>query len=381
MSNTLTEVAPKLLAQGLLALRERAITTRLINRDYDALAAQKGQTINVPIPSAITARDVTPGVTQASNVDSAPTSVPVSLNFWKEGPFQMSDKDIQESMSGVMPMQASEAIKSVINAVDKFVLGYYTGFWNHIGTAGTTPFNTSLTVAAQAGTILDRELADSEDRRMLVSPDARQNFLLNTNILQAEQRGDAGGILRGEIGFKLGMEWYMNQNVDSIVHTPGTAWITGWTFDGSNAVGTTTAAVVFTNSGSVKIGDIFYLTNGGLGYVVTATATAVTSTTMNISFKPGLRYAVATAASLFIGAAGTAYTVNVAFHRSALAWASRPFADVQGLGNIIQSITDPVAGVALRLEISRQYKQTTFAYDILGGAGPVRGGHLVRIKG
>lgn len=381
MANDLTAVAPKLLAQGLRALRQRAVTARLVNRDYDDMAAMKGQVINVPIPAALTATDVTPSATQPANVDVVPSSVPVTLDFWKESKFQMSDKDIKEAMDGTLPMQASEAIKAIGNAIDQYILGKYKGFWNHIGTAGTTPFNGSLTVAAQAGTVLDKELADLEERRMIVSPDARQNFLLNSNILQADQRGDAQGIIAGTIGTKLGFDWYMNQNVDAVTHTPGTAWITGWTSDASATVGTTTLAVVFTNSGTVLPGDIFFLTNGGLGYTVTATATAVTAATINISFKPGLRTAVATAASLFIGAGATAYVVNVGFHRGAIAWASRPLQDIQGLGNVIESVTDPVSGVSLRLEISRQNRQTTFAYDVLGGAGVVRGGHGVRIKG
>ncbi len=172
MANDLTQVAPKLLAQGLRALRQRAVTARLINRDYENIAQSKGQVVNVPIPAALTATDVTPSATQPANVDVTPTSVAVTLDFWKESKFQLSDKDLQECMDGTIPMQASEAIKAIGNAIDQFILGKYKGFWNAIGTAGATPFNTSLTVAAQAGTVLDKELADLEERRMIVSSGA-----------------------------------------------------------------------------------------------------------------------------------------------------------------------------------------------------------------
>ena len=42
---------------------------------------------------------------------------------------------------------------------------------------------------------------------------------------------------------------------------------------------------------------------------------------------------------------------------------------------------DPVSGVALRLEVSRQFKQTTFSYDVLGGAAVIRRELGVKILG
>jgi hypothetical protein len=64
--------------------------------------------------------------------------------------------------------------------------------------------------------------------------------------------------------------------------------------------------------------------------------------------------------------------VNLAAHRDAMAWTSRPLANVISAGNIFQAPTDPVSGIALRLEQSRQYKQDTWSYDYLAGAGVVR---------
>lgn len=378
MANTTTNVLPKLLAQGLMALRENAVMTRLVNRSYDTLAAGKGAVINVPIPSAIAARNVTPGVTFATNVDFAPTVALVTLDFWKEAPFQFSDKDAAECMAGTLPMQASEAIKSLANAVDQYILGKHTGIFSVSGVAGTTPFNSSLTVAASARVLLNKQNAPMTDRRGVIDPDAEGALLLNTQVLQAEQRGDQGGIINGVIGNKLGVDWYMNQNVTGQAYTPGTAWVTGWTADSSAAVGASTLNVVFTGSGSVKIGDIFSL--GTQQYAITAAAVAVTGVTMPVVFYPPLKAAVVTASVLTIGAGATAYIPNLVFHRDAFAWASRPLTGMNGMGDFM-SATDPVSGISLRLEVSRQYKQTTFSYDILGGAGLIRPELATKIKG
>lgn len=378
MANTVTEVLPKLLAQGMLALRENAVMSRLVNRSYDSLAAGHGAVINVPIPSAIAARAVTPAVVMAANVDFAPTVALVTLDFWQEAPFQFSDKDAAECMEGTIPMQASEAIKSLANAVDQYILGKHTGVFSYSGTAGTTPFNTSLTAAASARVLLNKQLAPMTDRRGVIDPDAEGNLLMNTQVLQSEQRGDQEGIINGVIGNKLGVDWYMNQNITGRAFTPGTAWITGWTADGSAAVGAKTMAVVFTNSGTVKLGDVFSI--AGQQYAVTTLTTAVTAVTMNIAFYPGLKAAVATAAVLVIGAGATAYVPNLVFHRDAFAWASRPLHGMAGAGDFM-SATDPVSGISLRLEISRQYKQTTFSYDILGGAGLIRPELATKIRG
>lgn len=372
MANTITEVLPKILAQGLLALRQNSVMTRLVNTSYSAEAASKGNVINVPIPSAIAARAVTPSVTTPANVESAPTSAQVTLDFWQEAPFYLTDSDVASVMVGTVPMQVSEAIKSLANAVDTYIMGKATGFYGAAGAAGTTPFQGSLTAAGDARKLLNKQLAPLDNRRGVLDPDAESAFLLNANILQSDQRGDQGGIVNGTIGTKLGLDWYMDQNITS--YTPGTGWVTGFVASTvAGAVGDTTLNVInATASGTVKIGDIFSLGSGSSlqQYVITAAVTVSATVQKAISFYPPLKATAATGATLAV--IGTAYVANLAFHRDAFAWASRPLADVNGVGNTFQTVTDPVSGIALRLEMSRQYKQTTFSFDILGGANVIR---------
>lgn len=384
MANTITNVTPQLLARGLMALRENTVFPRLVSRNYQGMAERQGAVINVPKPSSITARDVTPSVTMNSNVDSSPTTVAVTMDRFKEAPFQLSDTDVLETTNtdNFIPMQASEAVKALANDIDSFIWSKHTGFYSHSGTAGTTPFATTITVAVSARTLLNAQLAPMTDRRGVLDPSAEGNMLALGNILQFNERGDQGGIINGEIGRKLAIDWYMDQNVST--YTPGVAWVTGWLFEATGTVGETT--VTFTNataSGTILVGDIFEYSSQQ--YVITTAATIATGSltgTYALAFYPPLKTAATTGLAVTIDAvAGTDYTANLVFHRDAIAWVNRPLADQDGLGNQILSMTDNVSGVSLRLELSRQYKQTTYSYDYLGGAGVIRPEYGTKILG
>jgi hypothetical protein len=371
MANTLTNVLPKLLATGLRALRENAVMSRLVNRSYSGMAAQRGNVINVPIPSAIAVREITAGVTQATNVDSNPTVALVTLDQWYESAFHLSDNDFVSESGDFRPMQASEAIKSLVNQIDKDIIANHVGLYGAAGTAGTTPFATVITPAIQARTKLNEQLAPMDDRRVVLDPAAEGNALGVSNILQYDQRGDQGGIIRGSIGHKLGMDFYMSQNITQ--YSVGTAWATGWTVaTGGATLGNSTITMInSTATGTVNIGDIFTLAGDSQQYVITAVNSTVTATTNELfTFYPALAttYSSGDAATVV----GTDYVPNLVFHRDCFAFASRPLMEIQGLGSAMLSAVDPVSGVALRLELSRQFKQTTFSYDALWGSNVIR---------
>ncbi len=380
MVNTLTNVTPSLLAQGVLALRENAVFPRLVNTSYQGMAEKQGAVINVPIPSAITVRDVTPAVTQAANQDSSPTVAAVTLDFWREASFHLSDEDAKIAYDGFIPMQASEAVKAVANAIDSYIWGKHVGAFSTSGVAGTTPFSTSLTVAASARTLLSKELAPLDNRRGVIDPAAEQNLLFtNSEILKANERGDQGGIISGTLGTKLGVDWYMNQNVST--YDAGAAWLTGLVASSTNTTGTSTLSMTSSNAGAIKVGDVF--TFSSQQYVITTGATVVSDTGLSLTIYPSLRTTMSGAVAITIdpGATGTGITVNMMFHRDAFAWASRPLNDTNALGNTFAAKADPVSGIALRMEVSREYKQTTFAYDTLGGAAMIRREFCAKMAG
>jgi hypothetical protein len=232
--------------------------------------------------------------------------------------------------------------------VDSFLLGKHTGIFGMSGTPGTTPFSGSLNMVAGADMRLNRQLAPVLDRRAVIDPLARQNLILNTQVLQADQRGDTGGIITGTIGTKLGFDWYMDQNIGS--YTPGTGFASGnIASTASGSVGDTTLNIInATASGQIKVGDIFSFVadTASNQYVITVTTTVSATVQSVITFYPGLKTTVVTGATLLV--VSVAYTPNVAFHRDAFAWASRPLSNITTAGNIVQAPTDPVSWLALR---------------------------------
>jgi hypothetical protein len=325
-TNTTTQVVPQLLAQGLLALRQMAVMPRYVNRAYEATAGEKGSSIDVPIPSAITAQAVSPSYVPPDDAGVAPTSVNLPLSQWYEAPFFLSDKDMLEVQSGTIPMQATEAVKALANNVDSAILALYTKVYGWAGVSGTTPFAADLAEFLDARKILNNQLAPSDPRFVAIDPDSEANALGLRAFQDAAFRGDRDGILNGQIGFKLGSTWFMDQNMPT--HTVGN-WSAG------TASGTAGSASVTINSGTgaFVVGDVLLFAGDTQTYtVLTVTGTAPTTA---ITVGPG----------------------------------------------IFQSAVDPVSGLTLRLEVSRQHKRTRFAYDILYGVQAVRPELACRIAG
>lgn len=396
MANLLTAVTPRLLAQGLLALRQQAIMAQLVNRQYQTLAGQKGSSIDVPIPSAIAAQAVAPANVPPSTADIAPNFVSIQLNQWIEAPFYLTDNDMLVALDGVIPMQASEAIKSLANNVDAFILALYKGVYGFYGTPGTTPFTaanqTQPTEAAQIRAILNKQLAPLDDRRIVVDPICEAAAINLRAFTSALDSGSTDAVLRGHLGTKLGLDWYMDQNVPT--QTAGT--LTGTvTANGAQAIGGGGAGVATADNGrtcTVSIataaassfaptaGDIITFAGDTQTYAVISGAGLGASVNGQFVISPALKVAKAGGEVVTLKAS---HVVNLAFHRDAFAFATRPLESgmANQLGSIVQSAVDPVSGLTLRLEITREHKRNRFSYDILYGAQLIRPELAARLAG
>lgn len=380
MSNTLSPLIPKLLAQGLVALREQSIMPRVVNRGYEALAGDKGSTVTIPISAAIEAQAVSPAATPPATADVAPGSVTLTLDQWYEAPFYLSDKDLLEVDRGVIPLQASEAVRSLANNVDRAILALYKQVYGYAGTAGTTPLATDVSEYLAARKVLTNQLAPMDPRFMIMGADMEANALGLRAFQDASFTGNLDGIIAGQINNKLGARWLVDQHIPT--HTKGAATAGTIALDDSAArpLGTKTLHM---DGFSVKpsVGDVFTIAGDSQTYTVTA-STALAGTDSDVSFEPGLKVALPAVDGGEVVTFKATHVVNLLLHRDAFAFASRPFAgsDPMGLGQFMSAV-DPVSGLTLRLEVTREHKRTRFAYDILYGVAAPRPELATRLAG
>jgi len=376
MSNVLTQVATPLLAQGLVALRAMNVMPRLVNSDYQGAAQEKNSVINVPIPSAIAAQPVAPGATPPVTADTSPTSVPITLDQWYEAPFYITDQEAMNVMNGYVPMQATEAIKAIANNVNAYILNLGTSFFSMSGTPGTTPFASDTTAASIARKLLNKQLAPTGDRRIVLDMDSEGNAIVLPMFQQAQMAGNNTTLVEGVIGRKVGFDWYADQQVPTFVSTPLTSG--ACTANGVNAVGAKVVSIAkATNASPLVKGDIISFAGSSQTYVVTAATTLAVGNT-SVSIYPGLAVATAGGETVTLKAS---HVMNLAFHRDAIAFATRPLQEVSHPAVISVSQVDPVSGLSLRLEITRQHKQTRYSFDILYGGACVRPELGTRIAG
>ena len=362
-----TNVVQTAVAMGLDALRQQVVLPRIVNRSYeqDIVGARKGATVNVAVPSAITTRSVTADVVPPAVTAVTPTSVALTLDQWKEAPFAMDDKAIMQVQRGIIPMQMSEAVKSLSNTIDDFLwnlLDSAGGVYGFTGTSGTTPFATAVTEYLDARAIANNQLMPMDDRYVILDADAEANALALRPFQDASYGGGKGVIVEGDIGYKLGARWLMSQNVPSHTETHSP---TGWLVNDASVAVADTTLTVDTGSGAPVEGDIFSVAGSTQTYQVTsATSTVITMT-------PSIQFAYANNAALtFKGS----YRMNALLHRDVIGFAMAPLLETQQFdGGGMQAVAvDEDSGLSLRLEVTRQYKQYQWSFDALYGGSVIR---------
>jgi hypothetical protein len=181
----------------------------------------------------------------------------------------------------------------------------------------------------------------------------------------------------------MGFNLFMQQNMPT--HTAGTAAAATVTEISNSAAGVKTVTLkVAAGTATLVEGDLITFAGHTQQYVVT-TGVTLDTTGVSVAIEPGLKVAVNGSGTPVAVTVKASHAVNLGLHADAIGFATRPLvtnsAQARSLGSIIVPTVDPQSGLTLRLEVTRQYKQTMYSYDVLYGANVIRREFGVRLLG
>src|SRR5580700_8242678 len=138
-SNVANAIVKLVAADALPALMGNLVMGNLVNRDYEPAMAQAGDTINVPIPPALTAHNLTEGstvLTQNPNLDNAQ----IVLNTHAEATFLIPDVTKIFAVPDLLKVYMQPAVVAIAESIETNLLSLYASFSSNapVGTAGTT---------------------------------------------------------------------------------------------------------------------------------------------------------------------------------------------------------------------------------------------------
>ena len=386
VNNSLSSVIPLIFTMGLKALRHNCVMPRLVNTDFGKEVMEKGQVINVPLPSVINTNAVVPAAYAPDPGNLAPTTAPIPLNNWQEAPFVLNEKELAQIIDGIVPIQVSAAAEAMASYINSTIFACYAGVYGFTGTAGTTPFATTAD-ATNARKILGQQLAPTANRRFVLDPNAEANALSLPAFQYYMNSGNTDVIKEGEIGRKFGFDFFMDQQVPTQVAgtLTGTVTANGVTAGVPNGnyiggTGTISIATGASSSFAPNVGDIITFSGDTQTYAVVSGAALGASTNGIFTISPAKVVTTAGGETVTLKAS---HVVNLAFHRDAFAFASRPLQKTDLLADPDESymIPDPVSGVTMRLTYRREFHRTRLAFDVLWGVGLIRPQLATRVAG
>lgn len=376
MANTLTGLIPDLYQALDIVSRELTGFIPSVALNAEASAAGKDQTIRIPVAGSYAAADITPGVNAPDTGDQTIDYADITISKSRAVPIRWNGEEQKSyahngQMVSTFALQSAQAMRTLVNEIETLIAQKYINASRAYGTAGTTPFASSLVDAAQAKKILDDNGAPEGDRHIILNTTAGVNLRTLTHLTQANAAGSDDPLRQGVLLPIFGMDIRESAQIQS--HTKGTA--TGFDAAGGEPAGETTIAVDGNDSGTILAGDVVTWVGDTNKYIVqSATASGAASGNIVIS-KPGLIDALATTVE---GALGDSYTANMFFHRNALQLVTRAPAMPEGgdAADDVTIITDPRTGLSFQVAVYKQYKQVHYEIGIAFGAAVIKPEHV-----
>jgi len=382
MANSLGYYVPEFYANEALIQLEKALgmaNTIYMGYDEERRVYGRGEKINIKKPSSFTAEDA-PG--SAQDLDTG--QVQISLDYWKEVRFALTDKELALSEKNIIEQHIRPAAYALADFIDSSLCDLYKEVpWLY--DLNATPGSVVTDITGPRKVLFDNAVPMKDPAMMHYMVDGEMEAnLLGLSAFAQWQGAGAEGVrtqVSGALGQRYGFNFFANQNVKT--HTGGTCADATGAIDNvaGYAKGVSTIHIDgVTDGGDWNIGDTFVIAGNTQRYAVTADVT-FTGGEGDVSFTPPLAAAVSDG-DVVTGTIVASSTQNLAYHKNAFAMAfgQLPFELPNELGARVVSVTDPVTNLSIR---SRLYydgdnSKVVVVLDVLFGIKTLDGNLAVR---
>lgn len=381
MANTLTSLIPSLYASLDIVSRELVGAIPCASLDATVERAAVGQLVTSFMTPTASATNITPGVTPPNDGDQTIGNVQLSITKARRVPFRWNGEEQLGLRNGgtnpaaVRNSQMTQAIRTLVNEMEADVVAAARlGASRAYGTAGTTPFASTLGDPAQVRKILDDNGAPLNDRCLII--DTTAGAALRT-LAQLTKANEAGSTLTLRDGELLNLHGFsIHESAGVSFNTKGTGASYTTTAAGF-AVGTTDIPLI-TGTGTINAGDIITIAGDLNKYVVVTGISA--PGTVSIA-APGLRQAIPASATAVT--VGNSYTGNIAFSASSLVLATRAPALPDGGDMAVDRmmVTDPRSGISFEVAMYAQYRQIQYEVSACWGVKGIKNAHAAILLG
>ncbi len=215
-----TTFIPELWSARLLyALDKAHVATNLVNREYQGIIANQGDTVHINSIGAITVKDYTKNADIADPEALTTTDQTLVIDQCKYFNFQVDDVDNAEVAGDLIDTAMGRAAYSLADVADAYLLktiaaGAASG--NTVGAASGPIALTSANVyenIVKLRTKLDKANVPNPGRTIVVPPEVYALLLMDDRFAKSDAAAGQSALLNGEVGRVAGFTVYMSNNV------------------------------------------------------------------------------------------------------------------------------------------------------------------------
>lgn len=214
-----TTFIPELWSARLLyALEKSHVATNLVNRNYEGVIANQGDTVHINSIGAITVKDYTKNTDIAAPDALTTTDQSLVIDQCKYFNFQVDDVDKVQAAGDLIDTAMGRAAYALADVSDAFLLKTIANGVASANKIGAKATLTALTASnvyeniVKMRTLLDKANVPTTGRTIVVPPEVYALLLMDDRFAKSGSDSGQNALLNGMVGRVAGFDVFMSNN-------------------------------------------------------------------------------------------------------------------------------------------------------------------------